>query len=397
MRVSCLSSLETLRPYADDWDRLAGNMPFRSWAWLTTWWRHYGPTTGREASPTDGGKAGKTGAMRLFVPSVFDEADRLIGVAPWYIERLGPCGSVVRPLGSGEVCSENLGIMVEPGMEAAVADALANYLTDVDPIRQGDLPAWDLMELSDVDASDRATDLLVTQMAERGYAIHRCRSLDCWRLELPATWDAYLMRLSKTRRRRIRSAQRKWYDTGRFVQHTVQRIDELPRAYDTLVALHQRRWNALGKPGCFASERFAAFHKAVMPELLRAGQLRLEWFECDGRPVVAEYQLLGAGTIFAYQAGIDPDALAMEPGSLVMGIALRQAIEQGYRTFDMLRGSEPYKGFFRAVPEPMYTIRIVPNRVAARLRQGAWQIGRFAKQGVKKWLDRGRHLVKAAE
>ena len=120
-----------------------------------------------------------------------------------------------------------------------------------------------------------------------------------------------------------------------------------------------------------------------MPELLRNGQLRLHWLELDGVPVAAEYHLAGGGVVYAYQAGVNPDALAHSPGRLGHMITIRRAIEQGYRAFDFLRGDEPYKAHWRARPQRGLELRVVPGRVAARLRYGIWLTGTHLKQWVK--------------
>ena len=39
LRCSTLDQLTSLAPY---WDCLARGVPFRSWAWMSNWWRHYG-------------------------------------------------------------------------------------------------------------------------------------------------------------------------------------------------------------------------------------------------------------------------------------------------------------------------------------------------------------------
>ena len=119
MQVYCLSDLDELAPYADDWNRLSGGVPFRSWAWLSTWWRHYG-------RDCDGGHPG----CRLFVICVFDQAERLIGIAPWYLDDSGHQGRVLRMLGSGEVCSDYLSVLCQPGMEYMVTRAMCDYLTE---------------------------------------------------------------------------------------------------------------------------------------------------------------------------------------------------------------------------------------------------------------------------
>ena len=110
-------------------------------------------------------------------------------------------------------------------------------------------------------------------------------------------------RWARNLRRDIRRFERNLFDTGRVVLHRVRRVEELPEAMEILVDLHQRRRKALGEAGCFASARFLAFYRDVVPDLLRRGQLHLYWLELDGRPVAAEYQLAGNGILYKYQAG----------------------------------------------------------------------------------------------
>jgi len=375
MQVFCLSGLHELAPYADDWDRLSAGTPFRSWAWLSTWWRHYGQADG--SGPA---------APRLFVLCVFDFDDTLVGLAPWYLDGRGPSGRVVRLLGSGEVCSDYLGVLCQAGMEDRVAQVMADHLTELAAADGRDPLRWDLLELEGVDAQDRAVSRLIEHLAERGNTVHRRAGPNCWRIELPHTWDAYLAMLSKSHRRQLRRLQRKLLDSGRAVLHSVRQSDELPPAIDLLVDLHQRRRRALGEPGCFASTRFTAFHRAAMRQLLLQRQLQLHWLELDGQPVAAEYHLAADGVIYAYQSGIDPDALDRQPGRLITLATLRRAIEQGYRAFDFLRGDEPYKAHYRARPRPSLSVRVVPDRAAAQLRYGLWQAG----CNVKRWIKRKR-------
>jgi CelD/BcsL family acetyltransferase involved in cellulose biosynthesis len=217
-----------------------------------------------------------------------------------------------------------------------------------------------------VDASDQPTVRLTEQLADRDCLLHACGAPRCWRLDLPASWEDYLAMLSKSHRKQIRRFERSVFGTGRAVLRTVECHSQLPRITDILVDLHQRRRQALGETGCFNSERFVAFHREVMPLMLARGQLQLHWLELDGRPVAAEYHLVGNGIVYAYQAGVEPRALDQEPGRLITMATLRRAIEQGDRAVDFLRGDEPYKAHFRATPRCCLTLRIVPNRAAVK-------------------------------
>ncbi len=375
MRVFCLFDLDELAPYADDWDRLCGGVPFRSWAWLSTWWRHYGDTPGAQ----------------LFVPCAFDDGDRLVGVAPWYLDCGGPRGRVLRMLGSGEVCSDYLSVLCQPGREHRVTQAMAEYLTGVADAEDRDCPRWDLLELAGIDAEDPAAGLLIRHLADQGATVHRRAGPNCWRLELPSTWDEYLATLSKSHRKQLRRLQRDLLDTGRAVLHTVERAEDLPQAVHLLIDLHQQRRRALGEPGCFASPRFTDFHRDVIPKLLSAGQLQLHWLELDGEPAAVEYQLAGGGVLYAYQSGVDPHVLKQEPGRVITVAILQRAIAQGYRAIDFLRGDEPYKSHFRARPRPSLAVRVVPRRTSAQLRHQVWLAG----SNVKQWIKSGLKLVGA--
>jgi len=380
MRVFHLSTLDELGAYADDWDRLAAGVPFRSWAWQSTWWRHYqGPNA------------------RLAVLGVFDDADAMVGLAPWYVVVSATAARVLRLLGSGEVCSDHLGVLCQPGKEFLVTATLADYLTgdyrtgdgragEEDPLR------WDLLELTGCDADDSATAHLIQHLSQRDATVQRRAGPNCWRIELPTTWDEYLAGLSRGHRKQIRRLQRNLFDTGRAVLRSVRRVDELPAAMDLLVDLHRRRREMFGQPGCFASPRFQGFHRDVARRLLRGGQLQLSYLELDGRPAAAEYQLVGDGVVYAYQSGIAPDVLDRQPGRLITLAALRRAIERGYRAYDFLRGDEPYKSHFRAAPRPGVEARIVPRRTTARLRHGL----RLAGGNVERWIKSGLRTIAGA-
>ena len=370
MQIIAFSTWDEICPHAESWDRLARGVPFRSWAWLSSWWRHYGPQSPGEAD------------TRLMVLGVGDASGRLAGIAPWYLRRSAAQGWVLRWLGSGEVCSEYAGILCMPEDADRVSEALAAYLTGSNCVA-GARHCWDLCELDGVDAEDPGVLRLLRQLDERGCSRYENSPLRAWRLDLPGTWEEYLALLSKGHRKQLRQAQREWFQTGRAVLRTVENCQQLDLAMDTLVDLHQKRRQMLGQAGCFASPRFAAFHREAARRLLLSGQLQLHLLELDGRTAAAEYQLAGQGITYCYQGGIDPQRLADEPGQLTTAATVKRAIEQGGRAIDFLRGDEPYKAHFRAIARPLLALRVVPNRTLPRLRNNLWQSAR----GVKHWLQ----------
>lgn len=325
--------------FRDEWNALDGGMPFRSHEWLTTWWNHYGEAP----------------RQRLHVIALRDdEAGPLVGLAPWYLDHSRTRGEVLRPLGGGEVCSDHRGILCTPSREAEVARSIACYLSKSD--------AWNRLELDAVDESDVVIQHLSSELAKRDCEVSTRGDGNCWSVDLPATWDEFLALQSKSHRKQLRRAADRVLDTPRCQWHAVESLDDFREAWPIFVDLHQRRRTSLGEPGCFASDRFTAFHTEVAPLMLAAGRLRLGWLELDGSPAAAEYHFAGLGGTYAYQGGVDPDRLDDEPGRLSNIATIRRAIEQKHTAFDFLRGDEPYKAHWRATPQPTYRLRVVAPR-----------------------------------
>jgi CelD/BcsL family acetyltransferase involved in cellulose biosynthesis len=378
LRVVRFPTLDQLSPLAADWDRLARGVPFRGWAWASSWWRHYGHD-GCQPRPR----------TALFILGVLDQAGAPLGFAPWYLDQSASQGRVLRFLGSGEVCTDYLTVLSAPEDEHRVAAALAEWLTkaDAQSPTHGDPNGWDLLELTGVDASDTAVGQLACQLEARGHTLHRRHGMNCWRIELPGCWDDYLATLSKDHRKKIRRSVRDLLDSERVTAHRVERLDDLPHAQQVLIDLHQRRRLSLGEPGNFASRRFTDFHCEVMSRLLALGQLRLNWLLLDGQPLAAEYLMFGDGVLYAYQSGMNPDAVRHSPGRLSLASVLRQAIDDGYRAVDLLRGDVPYKAHWRARPRKTAEIRVIPARPLAQFRHGIWRTGAGLKQWIRTTLN----------
>jgi CelD/BcsL family acetyltransferase involved in cellulose biosynthesis len=184
--------------------------------------------------------------------------------------------------------------------------------------------------------------------------------------------------------------------TGRATQQSVQSPEDFERGYAVLIDLHQKRRLMLGTPGCFASERYLNFHREFAQRMLAQHRLRLAWIEIEGRPAAVEYDFLGEQTIYNYQSGLEPELFDEQPGWLNLVCTLQWAMAHGYRTFDMLRGDEPYKASFGAKPAPLMQVRVVGHHASARLRHAAWRTQAVVKRWARTSLDRAAQWRKAA-
>ncbi len=279
----------------------------------------------------------------LFCAALRNSADQLIGLAPWYIERVPGSGRVVRFLGSGAVCSDYLSLLCLPGYEEEVARQFVSWLTG--PAARD----WDQLEFTGVAHDDPAMPLLVEHLSADGQLSEQRLDCQCWRTQLPPDWASFLAGLSASRRQRTRMLLRRNVDQGRIVLRRVETAEDLAYAFPLLVDLHQKRRRSLGQEGCFACPQFSDFHRDVSRRFLAAGKLRMLWLELAGQPIAVEYGFVGGDTIYYYQGGFDPTAADEQPGWLCFSASLRLAIDEGYRAYDFLRGDESYKASWRGV------------------------------------------------
>lgn len=367
MRTQLFDSLSAIEPLASSWDELAGPIPFRRWAWLANWWREYG------------------GKHQLFVIAVLGDNGQLIGVAPWYVEDRGAQGRAIRLLGSGEVCSEYVTLLARPGHEQIVGAAVGDWLIAADSSNANAANRWDTVELANVPTDDVALAALRSHMAESAYTVHERYALACWRLELPKTWDEYTASLSRGNRRRVRDSQKRLQKPDAALHRASP--ENFERAWSVLVDLHQQRWTSQGEKGCFASGQFGRFLKNAAQELLARGTLRLWWVELAGTPAASVIAICDGGVYYVYQTGMATALLDESPGWLIQSAAIRDAIESGCQTYDLLRGNETYKGHLGAEPHLMADVRIVSRRFAPQLRHTAWLTGNLVKSAIKSSLS----------
>ena len=383
MNIQRITNLDDLRHYRQRWDELAGDCVFRSWTWLTTWWEHYGegrqlyvllafadktapacqPTTTCTDTPNQG-------ATHL-------RPDQLAAILPCYLEHNFARGQVLRLIGDGEVCSDHLDLLANPAEAGLASQQMARYLFE-------NAEQWDTTQFTAIGAASPGLGLLTDELSALGCHVIRTPNENCWSVPLPEDWEAFLALQSKSHRKQLRRLEKRVLANDQAVWHLVKNPTDFAVAWPILIDLHQRRRISLGEPGCFASERWANFHRDVARQFLVEGKLRLSWLAISGQPIAAEYHFAGENVTSAYQGGVDPNRLDEEPGRLSMIRTFQHAIREGHQQFELLRGDEPYKAHWRAEPQATFDLQIVPTRGTARLRSQACntihRAVRFARQ-----------------
>jgi len=332
--------------WTDLLERSADNRLMLAPIWLRAWWNVYG--AGRQ--------------LRI---GLFHDGARLVGLAPllarrcWHrrclpFRRLEPLGADVDE-GDG-VGSDYLGPIAERGAEERVADALA------DAIAAGRFGPCDEVVLPVMDGDRPLPQLMTAAFRRAGFTAECVQTGAAPYISLPASWEAYLKTLSGGQRYYLRRSQRDFdeWAAGETRIEKVTTLAELAEGKRILIALHGERWAAAGQKGALSAERFAAFHDAVLPELLRAGALELLWLTVRGQPVAAVYNIVWDHKVLFYQSGRQPDVpRGVRPGIVLHAHAIRAAIDAGHREYDFLGGASQYKAQLAPASRPLVQVRAV--------------------------------------
>jgi CelD/BcsL family acetyltransferase involved in cellulose biosynthesis len=177
-------------------------------------------------------------------------------------------------------------------------------------------------------------------------------------LELPASWDAYLERLSGKDRHELRRKMRK---LERELPGTSVRSHAGLDGWDGALAefLRLHRLSKVGKAR-FMDERMEAFFQDATRALAAAGWARLWFLDWNGSAVASFLCLEYAGSVGLYNSGFDPAHAKLAPGIVLLAHVIRDAIERGVPVFDFLRGEEPYKYAFGPTPQDLFRVIVRP-------------------------------------
>lgn len=296
------AALHALQPEWEAlWRRVPDASPFQHPGWLLPWWRWFGTGQPRVACIRHGG--------------------RLTGILPLYVLDEGM--PRLLPIGAGT--SDHLDALLEPG---TLADALLHPL-----LAEGH--PCDLIEMPPGAA-------LLGLSAPPGWRATWRDDSACPVLGLPATVEALGEKIPARTLRKLRMNRNRAERAGGAPVETAT-AGILAPLLSELVRLHQARWTAAGETGAFADPRVAGHLADSAPALLAAGLLRLQAVRLDGAVAAAILALLAPGRILFYLSGYDAARAFESPGTLLLGAMLEEAVREGRREADFLRGGEAYK------------------------------------------------------
>jgi CelD/BcsL family acetyltransferase involved in cellulose biosynthesis len=313
-----------------EWDALASrgmtDTPFQRLAYQRAWWTHLQPpnSTLSTVAVRDGG--GELMAIGCFYN---------VGGALYF---------------NGCVEETDYLDLVSPPESAAEA-----WLHVIQCLSSVESRVWDQFILCNIPESSPTRTILAELSGRLGVSLHEELIEVCPIINLPASFDAYLESLDSKQRREVSRKLRRAEAAG-MQTRVINQEDDLDKAIGIFLDLLQkstfekREWLHEGR-------------RAVFQEVARsahdAGMLQLMITELEERPAAALFNFDYKDRIWVYNSGLDPALFAsLSPGVVLTATAIEQAILQGRKEFDFLRGSEEYKYRFGAEDTHIYRITL---------------------------------------
>lgn len=332
MQLTAYDQIDLFDHLQPEWNdllhRSTSDRIFSTWEWQSTWWKAYQP--------------GKP-----WVIACHDEGDRLVGLAPWFIEDHPTKGRVIRSIGCVEV-TDYLDIILDRACIEPVLNCFASFVAQR-------CDAFDVLDLCNIPEQSPTLEHFVQSLRQYDFEVEVTQQEVCPVIELPATWEGYLSEvLDKKERHEIRRKLRRaesetgWYIVG--PEHNL--IVEIERFLSLMSASHPEKARFL------RDAQNVEFFKRVIPVAYDKGWLQLSFLNINGVAAATYLSFDYNGHILVYNSGLLPGEYGhLSPGIVLLAHNIRYAIETGHKVFDFLRGSENYKYRMGGKDRPVFMLK----------------------------------------
>ena len=268
-----------------------------------------------------------------------------VGEPPYAIATLVRSADGTVRFAGGELTDEQ-DVVAAPDESASAARAVARWIAAERAPRV-------LLEYVPDDTPTLATVAEVLEAS--GYRVTRDKLVTSPRIALPADYESYVQGLGKKERHELRRKLRR-FESAPGASFRWAKDHERPAVLDRFFALHRlsRRDKA-----AFMTDSTEAFFRSLADTLATVGRLRLGVVRAYDQDAAVLFAFAYGDTLALYNAAYDPALGSLSLGIASHAFAVRDAIAQGFKVYDLLRGDEPYKYGLGAVDRWLWRLEAV--------------------------------------
>ena len=177
----------------------------------------------------------------------------------------------------------------------------------------------------------------------KGFATSYQPGRNCFYVQLPDTFAAYLATRSRIFRKGLGRIQRNAQRDGlEICQLTPARTppDEMAELF---LSLNLSRFESKSLFRRFASKPVQQFAREALPSLFVEGKMSAFVLLHGSRVLAMDLCMRGRNSLCRWNGGFLPEAAQWSPGRLLFAAGMAHAMASGLREYDLLRGSHAYK------------------------------------------------------
>jgi len=332
MKVECIRDPEILEGLKDTWNELLfsseQNCVFLTHEWISSWWKCFS----------------KDNSLEILIYK--EEKGSLAGIAPFMVRNKTLCF-----IASQEV-SDYCDVITLNDRRKEFYKNLLDYL-------KTNYPDVEKIELINIKSSSPTLSFLPSFASEHGYSSSCNETEVAPLLELPSSYEDYVASLSKKNRHELR---RKLGRVESLEGVKITKITDKKELRSSLVAFIN-----LHKQGSPSKEKF--WGKKGMSDFFQeiASRFSLQkWVELyllfyEDSIMAALLNFSYSDQILFYNVAFNKDFARYSPGLFLFNHCIKQAISEGKKKADFLRGREKYKYYFGAEDSKIFRLILNPG------------------------------------
>lgn len=364
IHVECIQHASQLESLRSDWDRLSNGSLMRRYSWLSSWWQAYQES------------------HKLHVLVAYREGT-VCGILPLASTHCSWTGLNLVFMGSGKVCSDDLGILALDSDMESVAQAFATWLVESPTCCH-----WDHLNLDGIREENFGMRCFGAKLTElTGSQLEYKESPKCWATSLEGGLENFRARLTKRARKIFREAEQE-VDSGNSQFEVAKTLEQALEFVDAIQELHQMRWKEKGIEGCFSEQSFGNFLKnaiqAIWNDPIESDTVRtsdeqtmvqrvhIALLKIGGVNAAGSICIRDRDALDVYLTGMNPEFAEVRPGWQLNACCIRHAIGLGCTNYDLLRGDEEYKERLGGEPTVQTRWLIASPRWTSQMRNAAY-------------------------
>ncbi len=333
MKVERIRDLESLDELKDTWNKLLfsseQNCIFLTHEWISSWWKCFSEKNSLE--------------ILIFK----DEKENPEGIAPFMIKN-----KTLHFIASREV-SDYCDIITVSERRKEIYENLLNYFR----INYSDIKKIELINIKSLSPTLAFLPLLAP---EHGFSSSCIETEVAPLLELPSSYEDYMKGLSKKNRHELRRKLKRVESLKGVETAKVTKTKELQSSIETFIALHKK--GSPSKQKFWQKKGMCDFFSEITYRFSLQKWVELNFLYYEERIMAALLNFSYSDQIYFYNVAFNKDFAWYSPGLFLFNHCIKQAISDGKRKVDFLRGREKYKYYFGAEDSKIIQLTLTPEK-----------------------------------